>query len=334
MTWAECQKQTSGFSGAIFKGFAMRDDALNYLYDGKIPEHEKKGGPLFTVSRSQHNEIRTPETKEEREYVELYSDTPQSDGDSFQKGSLIGIELPHGAMIHHSPRLLPQIIDPKTWEETEPMSYGVFVPPVLHKTNGTNYVNADRKVLETGPFRLVIYIDGSKRPTVNHRGSGAYCRFQGKDYGLAAPFTSEIGYRYQIKPDDYEKLSSPTMEYLALGETLWRFIQIRLPEVNGIPQVLNPRLKLTFVADYLGVKCFTDGTWSAEKDYIKKIKVVCDAIISFLKVRGIDVDIVHCNGHVGILGNELSDVMAKSTIAEDTIQILVKDLTASFLSRI
>ena len=32
-TWAECQKQTQGFKGALFKSFPTEEEALNYLND-------------------------------------------------------------------------------------------------------------------------------------------------------------------------------------------------------------------------------------------------------------------------------------------------------------
>ena len=35
-TWDECQKQTSGFSGAIFHSFTNEDDALNYMQNDNL----------------------------------------------------------------------------------------------------------------------------------------------------------------------------------------------------------------------------------------------------------------------------------------------------------
>ncbi|WP_369334322.1 ribonuclease H1 domain-containing protein, partial [Olsenella uli] len=32
-TWAQCQKQTQGFKGALFKSFATLEEAKNYLND-------------------------------------------------------------------------------------------------------------------------------------------------------------------------------------------------------------------------------------------------------------------------------------------------------------
>jgi ribonuclease HI len=324
-SWPLCQAQTSGYSGAVFKSFPSRDDALSYLYDGKIPDHEKsKDGILLAALPSVSDQ-----SKSETNPSGMAVPVSAGGDETMAVRTAKGIELPSSRSAPKY-RMLPIVTGPQDQVDTEPFSYGPFEPP---RVEGKNFMALDRSLLDTGPELLVIYIDGSKRPTVNHRGSGAYCRFNKKDYSLSVPFTSEVARKYQILESDLAALSSPTMEYLALGEVLWRFVQIRLPEISGRAQILNPRLRLIFVGDYLGVKCFTEGSWKPKEDYIKKIQGFCGAIIKFLEERGIDVQIRHCNGHVGILGNELSDVLAKSQIACDDFQTLVKDLSESFKHR-
>lgn len=291
-SWNLCKLQTSGFSGSVFKSFSTREAALEYFYEGNVPDNEKKPAPLM-VSKSA----------------------------SF-------IEMPKIRGVPNDTKLLDIVVWDQDIEECEPYFYGDFIP--FKVEDSSKPLTYDRRILDTHKNLLVVYIDGSKRPTVNHRGSGAYCRFLGADYYLSVPFTPEVGAKYQISPDDYNKLSSPTMEYLALAEILWRFIKIRIPEVDGIPQILNPRLKIIFVADYNGVKHWTNGDWNTKEDYIKKIRTTNATIIGFLKAKGIDITIHHCNGHIGILGNELSDAMAKSTSFFDTIVNLVEDLSNSF----
>ena len=39
--WTDCQKQTSGFKGAIFKSFENLKDANNYLYQATTPKISK-----------------------------------------------------------------------------------------------------------------------------------------------------------------------------------------------------------------------------------------------------------------------------------------------------
>ena len=60
-TWAECQKQTAGYSGAVFKSFAAREDAERFLKadaqkeDREVQEcAEKKEGAVAYVDGSYH----------------------------------------------------------------------------------------------------------------------------------------------------------------------------------------------------------------------------------------------------------------------------------------
>ena len=40
-TWAECQKQIHGFSGAVFKGFATREEAMEFIGGGVKQKQEE-----------------------------------------------------------------------------------------------------------------------------------------------------------------------------------------------------------------------------------------------------------------------------------------------------
>ena len=302
-TWALCQAQTSGFSGAIHKSFSNHMDALNFLYDGNIPEIEKMQAlaPLAAKNKMAEAGLST----------------------------IIATALDDQNKLPTT--LLEQVIDQKHGEETEEFYYGVPKMPLVPKCN--NYEKYDRSILDTNPLAIMIYVDGSKRPSVNHRGSGAYCRYNHKDFYLSVPFTADVGHRYQFNPADFDKLSSPTMEYLAFSEVLFRFLRFKFPMIidpitgQSRVRVLNPRIKITFVADYDGVKNFTEGNWIPEKDYIIKINNGCSAIIQFLKERGIDINVLHTPGHQGMLGNELSDIKAKSQIPFDTMVDLIAEIS-------
>jgi len=210
--------------------------------------------------------------------------------------------------------------------------------------------DCDRSVLDpsfTNPLfgnLVILYTDGSKRPTIGHRGSSCYCRFNQKDFCMSLPISKEITSKYQINDEDYDKLSSPTLEYIAFVESLYNFIQFRLREQTvvqtneqgqtvevkmAIP--LNPRLILLFVSDYIGVKCWTDGSWTPEKDYIIKLRDTAWLIINFLKVRGVDVAIHHIKGHQGTLGNELADQLAKSPQHSNNLSELVQEISLKFM---
>jgi hypothetical protein len=303
LSWVDCQKQTKGFSGTIFKSFSDRQEALNYFYDGKVPENMQERVPLLT-----------------------------SDAHKYNVPINLGIQLPTIKPDHRRERTdhLEMIHDEKEIEDREEYSYGSFTPPRLLEK--TDYANVDRRILDTNKYLLIVYTDGSKRPSVNHRGSGAYCRFQHRDYCMSLPFDDNLARKYEFSPDEIEKLSSPTLEYLAFSEVLWRLISIKLPEENGIVKLINPRLKIIFVVDYIGVKCFTEGAWVAKKSHIIKIQSTCITIVKFLKERGIDVHIEHCSGHNKILGNELSDIAAKNTNFYDNIPELVEAMSKAFLN--
>jgi len=294
-SWAECQAQTKGFSKAIFKSFSTREEALQFLHVGQ-------------------------------------------------------------ANNNNTPAAVPMTNDAALLEAIQPQIQPYYETMILPTVATKDFANADKSILNTSDRLCVIYIDGSKRPTVNHRGMGSYCRYNFKDYYMSQPITREITDRYEIKPDDFEKLSSPAMEYICFAEVLFRFIQFRVREVeqmmpytytildhNGfvqtigdnklmkVPRKLDPPVEIVFVSDYIGVKAFTDGSWTPKEDYIKKIRDSSLLIIKFLADKGINVRIRHIGGHLGHLGNELSDVMAKSQNFFDTIPQLVKDMTDKFM---
>lgn len=302
-SWAQCSAQTNGFSGALYKSFPSREEALHWLHDGQVPVHEqlKAQAPLRA-----HRKI----------------DEAQQAGILLQQ--LVTVEEGMATLMKSR---LEIINDPGNQQTGEAFNYGPVNLPVFAKCK---YELCDRRVLDTHPRQVVIYIDGSKRPTINHRGSGAYCRFNQQDYCQSVPFTPEIGHRYGINPEDFDKLSSPTMEYLGLAHCMYSLLQLQLPlNPDGRMRIPNPRLRLVFVGDYNGVKFFTEGSWQPKEDYILKIRNFCVAVIADLKDRGVDVQLVHTAGHAGTLGNELADIMAKSPVAHDTMPYLVQAISAS-----
>lgn len=207
----------------------------------------------------------------------------------------------------------------------KPYSVGPGTPG--YEKFGKKYHLYDRNLLNTDPRMTMIYIDGSKMPSVNHLGSGAYLRFMNQDYTMSRPFCSEVASRYCFTKEELDKLSSPTMEYLALSEILWQLLKLKLPlGKDGLPQMPNPRLKLVFVGDYNGVKYFSEGTWKPQETHIIKIHQVSSVIMKWLKDRGIDIEFIHVNGHIGILGNELSDIAAKCTQSVNNIDAWVEML--------
>lgn len=302
-SWPQCSAQVTGFSGALYKSFPTKLEALAYLHGGQIPEHEKLKAETPLIG---HRKI-----------------------DAAQQAAVViqqQIILEQG-LANLMKSNLDIVIDRATHQTGEPFNYGELKLPMVPKGKYETY---DRTILNTHHRQVVIYIDGSKRPTVNHRGSGAYCRFNHQDYCQSVPFTAEIGQRYGINPEDFDKLSSPTMEYLAFAHACWSLLQLRLPiNDDGSLRIPNPRLRLVFVMDYDGVKHFTEGTWQPKEDYIMKIRNFCVQVIRQLKERGVDVQLFWTPGHKGMLGNELADIMAKSTVAFDSMPNLVQTISTS-----
>jgi ribonuclease HI len=64
-TWAECQANTNGFSGAIFKSFATEQEALNFI-SASTTKIEKKQIDTDTDSESEEEEV--------KEVIEIYTD--------------------------------------------------------------------------------------------------------------------------------------------------------------------------------------------------------------------------------------------------------------------
>ncbi len=51
-TWEECRKQTEGFSGAIFKGFATKEEALCFMSPEKTLKNNNKNSAIAYVDGS------------------------------------------------------------------------------------------------------------------------------------------------------------------------------------------------------------------------------------------------------------------------------------------
>ena len=183
----------------------------------------------------------------------------------------------------------------------------------------------DRAMLDTADNLIIVYIDGSKRPLPDgklHRGSGGYCRFNHTDYWLSVPFTEQIADRYRFNKHEMSEMASPTMECIALLEVLFRFIYVKKDR--------NTHLDLVFVSDYEGVKNFVEKSWIPKEDYTIKLTNDAHKIINFLKMFSIDVHVKHCDGHSNFLGNEMSDICAKSPEARDSFKKLVEDVSSKF----
>ena len=69
-TWGDCQKQTGGFSGAIFKSFKTEKEAFEFLKNNQAPVKKITS----TVKRVAGGRINSPKTEEEKDVVVAYTD--------------------------------------------------------------------------------------------------------------------------------------------------------------------------------------------------------------------------------------------------------------------
>lgn len=229
ISWAECKKQINGYSGAIHKSFATRQEAINYLKCVK-------------------SEILI---KNETDYQTL--------------------------------------------------------------SNSNNIV--------------FIYTDGSERKSVNHKGSGAYCKYLDKEYFMSLSCSKSLLETYNIV-EYMEKLSNPTMEFLAVSEVLIRLLQIN--------HVFSKDERLTFIIlpDYIGCREWLTGDWQSDTPYIKAIRDLSLNVIYNLSKRGIDIFIGHIEGHSSGFwyshGNNMADIAAKNIEDFDNFSLLTQELSTIF----
>ena len=294
-SWPACQNQIKNYSKACYKSFTAKKDAA--LWMQKMEELAEK-----PYSEQLKIEIRIAIEGP----LALRKVTASSDFEATEPS-------------------------PFSWDRLE--KYDLPTVPSDIKVPSLEFFSLDRDVLDLYKSKpekktIVIYCDGSKMPTVNHLGSGVYCRLNGKDFGLSLPFNDSVASRYIFTQKEKDELSSPTMEYLSFSETLWAFISVRLPETNGIAYPLKQAWRLLFICDYIGVRNFTVGAWTPDETHVIKIHQTCTKIIDFLKVRNIHVQVQHCDGHSKFFGNEMSDLYAKSTEYNNNLGDLVKEFSA------
>lgn len=164
---------------------------------------------------------------------------------------------------------------------------------------------------------IVIYTDGSHFKHVKNGfiGYGAYCKYKNVEYQLSGECNDELLKRCGIAPGT--KISNPTAEFLAFAVVL---SELSRASVQNVPRasVQNvPRASenfkdytLLFKIDYEGVGKWMRGEWKCKEIYIKKIKAVCDALIS---KYNFNVQIEYVPGHSNVYGNEMADKLAKNT---------------------
>lgn len=150
----------------------------------------------------------------------------------------------------------------------------------VEKSEDTNTVN--------------IYTDGSHQRSRNYLGIGAFCSYKRKEYSLSLKCDGDMLNMYDI---DETNCSNPTAELLGFAEVLKVLKDLKV----------KPTFNIVFHIDYIGVKCWIEGTWQARETYIIKIRDEC---LKLMKQIGCQIRVNHIRGHTGIYGNERADKLA------------------------
>lgn len=153
-----------------------------------------------------------------------------------------------------------------------------------------------------------VYTDGSHQRAKNYLGFGIYCKYNDVEYSLSQQCDKILLKTYDITE---ESCSNPTAEYASFAEALKIFAKVKFHKDST----------LTFYADYIGVKNWTQGIWKAKKSYIIKVRDVC---LQLIKDIGCNIKIVHIPGHSGNYGNDKADKLAGNVTNFSNFDDLIK----------
>jgi ribonuclease HI len=141
---------------------------------------------------------------------------------------------------------------------------------------------------------LEIYTDASHQRAKTYLGIGAYCKYKGLEYSMSYECDAKLLATYNIYD---EECSNPTAEFIAFAEVLKYFQGANL----------KPNTKIVFYIDYIGVKNWIEGTWTAKASYIQNVRNI--ALMRMDNI-GCPIKILHVKGHTGVVGNEKADKLA------------------------
>ena len=140
---------------------------------------------------------------------------------------------------------------------------------------------------------------------------GAWCEYNGKEFSMSGECNASLLSKYNIYNTD---VSNPTAEFLAFAEILKIF-----PGINFRQSVV-----IVFHCDYVGMENWMSLKWSANKDYIQKIRDLCIMYIANISCKVI---IKHVKAHSGNFGNGKADMLAGSLEHHNNFEELLRLLS-------
>lgn len=302
-SWDECLKYVNGYSGSVYKSFAVKSDAENWLKERTKDDSSQKS---INVKKEEESEVEEEselkgenieEKNIEEENIKAKNTNYKIDKNYFECLNNIFKKLKEKNVILSKNEYI-QILD------------------ILNENiEGKPKINRSKI--------LYVYTDGShfKNGGSGRKGFGAYFTRFCEPSKISESLSSEEGFipknvSIEIDQKFMEKefgvseleISNPTMEIAACCYAL-KVISENLNKLDDIKEII-------LYADYEGVQKWLNRTWKITKPYIQKIVDLIRLYEKKITSFEIEVKYIWMKGHSGNYGNDMADKLAKGLIKE------------------
>ena len=154
--------------------------------------------------------------------------------------------------------------------------------------------DCDQAIDKSLPY---AYIDGSFKPAAGVYGYGGFISDQGKYYLIQGTGDNPM----------FSKERNVSGEVIGTLQTIWKAVNLGITELN-----------LYF--DYEGIEQWATGGWSAKSELSRRYRDAMQRIRDRITIHFIKVE-----GHTGIEGNEIADILAKQAVG---VKLRKKDTAA------
>lgn len=152
----------------------------------------------------------------------------------------------------------------------------------------------DQPINESLPY---AYIDGSFSPSAGVYGYGGFVCYQGNHYLVQGTGHNPL----------FACERNVAGEIIGALQIIWKAVNLGITELN-----------LFF--DYAGIEQWATGGWSAKSELARQYRDAMNRIRDRITVHYIKID-----GHTGIEGNEIADILAKQAVG---VKLRKKDVSA------